>query len=62
MSDTWEFDVDVSTHDLLRRGIVVADRRRVHVVANDYLEAALAACQLASSVDDAFATDVWLRI
>lgn len=60
-ASVYEFDVDVSTHDLLKCGVTVADRRRVVVLAESYGEAALVACQLASSVDDAFATDLWWR-
>lgn len=56
----WEFDVDVSTHDLLKRGVTVADRRRVTVEADDYLEASLLAYGLAA-VDGVQVTDIWWR-
>jgi hypothetical protein len=56
----WEFDVDVSTHELLRRGVLVADRRRVTVSSDGYGDASLAAVQLAS-VDGATPTDLWWR-
>lgn len=60
MEFRWEFDVDVSTHDLLKQGVTVADRRRVEVIASGYLDASLLACQLAC-VDGALPTDVWWR-
>lgn len=44
----WEFDVGVSTHDLLRRGVTVRHYTRVSVVASSYVEAQLTACQLAA--------------
>lgn len=49
MSHIWEFDVGVSTHDLLREGCVVRHYTRVQVAATTYAEAqntaaALAAC------------------
>lgn len=50
----------VSTHDLLREGVPVADWRRVTVAAGSYGEAALVACQLAAA-DGAMPTDVLLR-
>lgn len=56
----WEFDVDVSTHALLRRHVLVADRRRVVVLADDWLDASLTAYALASC-DDAVVTDLWWR-
>lgn len=56
----WEFDVDVSTHNLLRLGVLVADRRRVTVEASDYADASLLAYALAA-VDDALVTDMWWR-
>lgn len=60
MDDAYEFDVDVSTHDLLKNGVVVADRRRVCVVGESYLNASLTALQLAV-VDGALPTDLWWR-
>ena len=44
----WEFDVGVSTHDLLKEGITVRHFTRVNVIANGYVEARLVACQLAA--------------
>lgn len=60
-TEVYEFDVDVSTHGHLRRGVTVADRRRVTVLAASYQEATLVACQLAEAVDDAIATNIWWR-
>lgn len=45
----WEFDVGVSTHDLLREGVTVRHYTRVSVSASSYTEARLVACQLAAS-------------
>jgi hypothetical protein len=44
----WEFDVGVSTHDLLRQGVTVRHYTRVSVAASHYVEARLIACQLAA--------------
>ena len=44
----WEFDVGVSTHDLLRQGVVVRHYTRVVVSAETYVEARLVASQLAA--------------
>lgn len=44
----WEFDVAVSTHDLLRDGFTVAQWRRVTVAADGYSEASLVALQMAA--------------
>lgn len=45
----WEFDVGVSTHDLLREGVVVRHYTRVSVFASSHVEARLVACQLAAA-------------
>lgn len=45
---TWEFDIGVSTHDLLRDGVTVRHWTRVHVAAGSYAEARLIACQMAA--------------
>lgn len=45
----WEFDVGVSTHQLLRAGVVVHHYRTVTVLADDYREASLAAYCLAAA-------------
>lgn len=45
----WEFDIGVSTHDLLREGVVVRHYTRVSVSAETYVEARLVACQLAAA-------------
>jgi hypothetical protein len=45
----WEFDVGVSTHDLLKQGVIVRHYTRVSVAASSsYVEARLIACQLAA--------------
>jgi hypothetical protein len=59
--EIFEFDVEVSTHDLLRLGILVADQRRVTVLGSDYSDASLAAYAMAC-VDGAVVTGLWVRI
>ena len=44
----WEFDVGVTTHDLLREGVTVRHYTRVTVVAEHYTVARLTACQVAA--------------
>jgi hypothetical protein len=44
---TWEFDVGVTTHDLLKEGVVVAKWIRVYVWSEDAMDAHLLACQIA---------------
>lgn len=44
----WEFDVGVSTHELLRVGVTVRHYTRVTVTAERYADARLIACQLAA--------------
>jgi hypothetical protein len=50
VSGTWEFDVCVSTHELLRQGVTEATRVRVEVAAKDHCEARLIAAQMAAVV------------
>jgi hypothetical protein len=57
---TYEFDVDVSTYDELHRGVSVADRRRVVVLADSDVDAFYSAYYLAA-VDGVEVTDVWWR-
>lgn len=45
----WEFDVGVSTHDLLKEGVTVRHYTRVSVSAVTYVEARLVACQVAAA-------------
>lgn len=45
----WEFDVGVSSHDLLKVGVIVRHYTRVSVAAETYVEARLIACQLAAA-------------
>lgn len=59
--ETWEFDVGVSTHDLLKNGIVVHHWTLVHVAAPNHLEARLIACQMAAA-GGWMPTDVLTRI
>jgi hypothetical protein len=63
----FSFDVIVSTHDLLRRGIVAGrlhgslnHHHRIVVIADDRNEAALIACQMASC--HAMCTGIYDRI
>ena len=56
----WEFDVAVSSHDELKRGITVAGYVRVQVAAPDHCEASLVAAQMAAIVG--MPTDVLDRI
>ena len=44
----WEFDVGVTTHDLLKESVVVRHYTRVSVSAATYVEARLLACQVAA--------------
>jgi hypothetical protein len=65
VAQTAEFDVAVTTHDGLRRGVTALQYRRVVVLVDDQtsaLEASLAALQLASCGDDVVATDVLWRL
>lgn len=57
----WEFDVAVTTHALLQRGIAVADYRRVTVLGGDYREASLTAYAMAAGPDDVVVTDILWR-
>ncbi|MBK1785126.1 hypothetical protein [Prauserella cavernicola] len=52
---TWEFDVGVTTHELLQQGVTVAQWARVDVAASSYLEAAQLAIQMGGVVG--YATD-----
>lgn len=44
----WEFDVGVSTHDLLKEGVTVRHYTRVIVAAESYTVAQVIACQMAA--------------
>lgn len=57
----WEFDVGVSTHDLLKVGITVAHYTRVQVVAETHLEASLIALEMASA-GGWMPTDILVRL
>lgn len=57
----WEFDVGVSTHDLLRVGVTVHHYRRVRVVEDGYQRAALLACQMAAFPEGVLPTDLLWR-
>lgn len=66
MTSVAEFDVAVSTHDLLKEGVCVAQYVRVYVLVDDEtsaLAASLTALQLAScSGDHVVATDLLWRL
>lgn len=59
---TWEFDVGVTRHAWLRRGVPVVAYRRVTVLAADYLDASLTAYAMAAGPDDAMVTELLLRV
>lgn len=59
--ETWEFDVGVSTHDLLKAGVCVDHWTLVQVAAPTHLEAQLIACQMAAA-GGWMPTDVITRI
>lgn len=56
----WEFDVAVSTHDLVKAGVTVAAWIRVQVAAYSYDEAHLVAGQMAAC--HGMPTDALVRI
>jgi hypothetical protein len=58
----WEFDVGVSTHELLRAGVLVHHYRRVRVAAASVGEAELLACQLAAHPSGVMPTEALLRV
>lgn len=51
----WQFDVGVTTHELLQQGVTVAQWTRVQVTAPSYLEASEIAIQMGGIVG--YATD-----
>lgn len=61
MTAEWEFDVGVSTHELLRAGVVVHHYRRVTMLADGYSEASLTAYCLAA-VDGVQVTELLWRL
>lgn len=56
----WEFDVGVTTQELLHQGVIVDHYVLVQVAAGSYLEASLTAIQMAWCVG--YATECLLRI
>jgi hypothetical protein len=56
----WEFDVAVSTHDLVKAGVLVADWREVSICSDSYADASLGALQMAAA-DGAMPTDILWR-
>jgi hypothetical protein len=62
VSETWEFDVGVTTHALLKEGVLVHHYRRVHVAARSLHEAELLACQLAAHPNGVMPTECLLRV
>lgn len=61
MAERWEFDVAVSTHDWLKRGVTALDYRLVTVASGSYLDASLCALQMAGGPDGAVVTDILWR-
>jgi hypothetical protein len=57
----FNFDVGVTTHDLLKQGVTVDHYRRVVVAAEDYTETAVIACQMAGIAQDLYVTDCLVR-
>lgn len=57
---TYSFDVTLSTHDLLRRGIIDGAHRRIVVSAPDPTDACLMAAQMAGC--EAMVVEVALRV
>lgn len=65
----FSFDVTVSSHDLLRRGVCEArlpasphHHHRVVIAGDDPAEASLAAAQMAACIPGALVTGVYLRV
>lgn len=56
----WEFDVGVTTHELLRLGVLVDHYVLVRVTAGSYLEASELAIQMGFVVG--YATECLLRV
>ncbi len=56
----WEFDVAVSTYDLVKAGVTVAAWREVSTCADTYADASLGALQMAAA-DGAMPTDILWR-
>ena len=65
----YSFDVTVSSHDLLKRGIVEArlfgsphHHHRVVIASSNDTDASLAAAQMAACIPGAIVTGTYLRI
>jgi hypothetical protein len=56
----WEFDVGVTTQELLKQGVIVDHYVLVQVAADSYLEASQLAIQMAGVVG--YATECLIRI
>jgi hypothetical protein len=61
VTEIFEFDVAVSTHDLLQQGITEATYVRVRVMAETVTEAEIVACQMAMATGG-MPTDLYHRI
>lgn len=57
----WEFDVGVTTEDLLKEGVLVAQWRRVEVESASYNDASLTAVLMATA-GGAYVTEILVRI
>lgn len=67
--EVYSFDVTVSSHDLLKRGVVEArllfsphHHHRVVVAADDVVDASLAAAQMAACIPGVVVTGTYLRV
>lgn len=56
----WEFDIGITTHELLPQGVLVNQWINVRVVAESYLEASRTAIQM--GMCHGYATECLLRI
>lgn len=54
----WEFDIALSTHELLKQGTTTAEYRHIIVLSDTYLDASLTAYAIASREDTAVVTDI----
>lgn len=56
----WEFDVGITTHELLRQGVVVDQWINIRVASDSYLDASCAAIQM--GMCHGYATECLLRL
>lgn len=57
----FSFDVGVTTHDLMKQGVLVSHYRRVVVADDDHTSAAITACQMAA-LHGGYVTECLTRI